>query len=171
MIIIQGIAKGLTGAVTKPVSGVLDLISSTSEGVKNVVVQDPDDLIKKERAKRVLYGYSQIIMPYNEIHSNIVLKVSELSKSISNIGNWCFLGGLCLSGYIFAAYEEGMLLLKTINGKLILDSTFSKGQIPSLKVCEVKKGIYFEMKDYKTVIPCKELEKKTILNLIIDNYK
>jgi vacuolar protein sorting-associated protein 13A/C len=58
----KGILKGLAGAVAKPISGVLELVSKTTEGIKNTV---NDDLIfKMERLPRAFYGKFKYVI-YN----------------------------------------------------------------------------------------------------------
>jgi len=51
----KGILKGFGGLVSKPISGFLELVSKTSEGIKNTVVTDESDL-KPERKTRAFYG-------------------------------------------------------------------------------------------------------------------
>jgi len=50
----KGIMKGLAGVVVKPISGVLELVSKTTEGIKNTVVSD--QILKMERLPRTFYG-------------------------------------------------------------------------------------------------------------------
>jgi hypothetical protein len=50
----KGVLKGLAGVVAKPISGVLELVSKTTEGIKNTV--NEDDKIKSERLPRPFYG-------------------------------------------------------------------------------------------------------------------
>jgi vacuolar protein sorting-associated protein 13A/C len=50
----KGIIKGLAGVVLKPISGVLELVSKTTEGIKNTVVKD--QIFKMERLPRTFYG-------------------------------------------------------------------------------------------------------------------
>lgn len=50
----KGLMKGLAGVVAKPISGVLELVSKTSEGIKNTVVND--QFLKMERLPRTFYG-------------------------------------------------------------------------------------------------------------------
>jgi hypothetical protein len=50
----KGMLKGLAGVVVKPISGVLELVSKTTEGIKNTV--NDDDKLKTERLPRPFYG-------------------------------------------------------------------------------------------------------------------
>lgn len=50
----KGMLKGLAGVVVKPISGVLELVSKTTEGIKNTV--NEDDKLKTERLPRPFYG-------------------------------------------------------------------------------------------------------------------
>jgi vacuolar protein sorting-associated protein 13A/C len=51
----KGILKGFGGLVSKPISGFLELVSKTSEGIKNTVVTGESEL-KPERKPRAFYG-------------------------------------------------------------------------------------------------------------------
>lgn len=54
----KGVSKGLAGLVVKPVAGALDLVSKTSEGVKNTAnFFDDKPNEKRERIPRVFYGF------------------------------------------------------------------------------------------------------------------
>ncbi|KAL1915167.1 uncharacterized protein VTP21DRAFT_7648 [Calcarisporiella thermophila] len=61
----KGIGKGLIGAVTKPVVGVLDLASNVSEGIRNTTtVFDAND-IERVRLPRHI-GRDRILRPYSQ---------------------------------------------------------------------------------------------------------
>lgn len=52
-----GTYKGMSGLVVKPISGALDLISKTSEGIKNSVsTHEVEKEIVKIRPMRPFYG-------------------------------------------------------------------------------------------------------------------
>ncbi len=50
----KGVLKGFAGVIIKPISGVLDLVSQTSEGIKNTLIRELDD--NRERWPRMFYG-------------------------------------------------------------------------------------------------------------------
>lgn len=53
----KGVSKGLAGLVIKPVTGALDLVSKTSEGVKNTANffdEKPNEI--RKRLPRIFYG-------------------------------------------------------------------------------------------------------------------
>jgi vacuolar protein sorting-associated protein 13A/C len=52
----KGIYKGLTGLIVKPVSGAFDLVSKTSEGIKNNVSTTKEKKVKRIRRMRPFYG-------------------------------------------------------------------------------------------------------------------
>jgi len=56
----KGILKGFGGLVTKPISGVLELVSKTSEGIKNTVSNE-DGEMKPERKPRSFYGVHKYV--------------------------------------------------------------------------------------------------------------
>ena len=59
----KGVLKGIGGAVIKPVSGVFDFVSKTTEGIKNGV--NDDRIINRLREPRVFYGILKVIKDYN----------------------------------------------------------------------------------------------------------
>ena len=59
----KGVLKGLGGAIIKPVSGVFDFVSKTTEGIKNGV--NDDRIINRLREPRVFYGILKVIKDYN----------------------------------------------------------------------------------------------------------
>ena len=60
----KGLIKGVSGLIFKPISGVFDLISKTTEGIKNTV--NTDKALKGIRLPRVFYGKFKLIKGYNE---------------------------------------------------------------------------------------------------------
>ena len=59
----KGVLKGIGGAVIKPISGVFDFVSKTTEGIKNGV--NDDRIINRIREPRVFYGMLKVIKEYN----------------------------------------------------------------------------------------------------------
>lgn len=66
---VQGVGKGLIGAAAQPVSGVLDLLSKTTEGANAVrmkiasVIASEDQLLRR-RLPRVISG-DNLLRPYD----------------------------------------------------------------------------------------------------------
>ena len=56
----KGILQGFGGLVSKPISGFFDLVSKTSEGIKNTIAQDDSEL-KVERKPRAFYGIHKYV--------------------------------------------------------------------------------------------------------------
>jgi hypothetical protein len=65
------------------VSGVLDLFSKTTEGIKNTVNTDDIYLIKS-RKPRVFYGKHKIIKSYNYYHSDVIELLNKIDESKCN---------------------------------------------------------------------------------------
>ena len=61
--------KGITGLVTKPLSGIVDGASKTAEGIKNnTKIFDSEEKksnVKKKYINRPFYGTSRYLKPYN----------------------------------------------------------------------------------------------------------
>ena len=67
----KGLLKGLSGVVIKPISGVFDLVSKTTEGIKNTVKNEED--CKPIRIPRAFYGKYKIIKGYNLVHAQVMM--------------------------------------------------------------------------------------------------
>jgi vacuolar protein sorting-associated protein 13A/C len=52
----KGFLQGIGGLVAKPVSGFLELLSKTTEGIKNTVSSNDEDSFKPVRKPRTFYG-------------------------------------------------------------------------------------------------------------------
>lgn len=75
----KGTAKGVAGLVVKPMSGALDLISLTSEGIKNTT-KDDEELMsdKRLRMPRPFYEVERTIREYDEFHASWLNLVPHL---------------------------------------------------------------------------------------------
>ena len=111
----KGVLKGLGGAVIKPISGVFDFVSKTTEGIKNGV--NDDKLINRLREPRVFYGIFKTIKEYNK--KDALMKMF-LCKEIQE----------CKDNYEFVFYgfvmyinkkEEPFSLVFVHNGFWIID--------------------------------------------------
>jgi len=56
----KGVLKGFAGVIIKPISGVLDLVSQTSEGIKNTLIRELDD--NRERWPRMFFGKFKFVI-------------------------------------------------------------------------------------------------------------
>lgn len=77
----KGTAKGLAGLVVKPVTGIIDFASKTTEGIKNQVLtfeDKPND--ERMRYPRVFYTQSYILKEYCLIDSNL----QSILKKVGN---------------------------------------------------------------------------------------
>jgi vacuolar protein sorting-associated protein 13A/C len=75
----KGTYKGISGLVIKPISGSLDLISKTSEGIKNTA-GPKQKKVKKIRFMRPFYGKLQLIRYYNAVHAEVKLILDKIDK-------------------------------------------------------------------------------------------
>ena len=68
----KGAAKGLAGLIVKPVTGVIDFASKTTEGIKNnaLVFEDKANG-ERMRYPRVFYTECFVMKEYNKIDSQI----------------------------------------------------------------------------------------------------
>ena len=77
----KGTVKGVTGLVVKPVSGALDLISLTSEGIKNNTKSNEELMSDKRlRLPRPFYESEKTIREYDGFHAlwiNLIPKINS----------------------------------------------------------------------------------------------
>ena len=75
---LRGVYSGATGIVLKPISGGLDLISKTAEGIKNTVkIFEAQVFTDRIRLPRTFYGYEELIKIYNEQDAYIQGRILE----------------------------------------------------------------------------------------------
>ena len=111
----KGVLKGIGGAVIKPISGVFDFVSKTTEGIKNGV--NDDRFINRIREPRAFYGTFKIIKDYN--YNDAFVKrflYNEIQECKDNV-EFVFYG--------FVMYknkkEEPFILVFVQNGFWIVD--------------------------------------------------
>ena len=79
---LSGTLKGLSGLVVKPVSGTLDFMSKTAEGIKHTpdAIFNRDKLKKDERVRlpRPFYTRQEIFKQFEEIHAFINIRLLML---------------------------------------------------------------------------------------------
>ena len=75
----KGLLKGFAGLVVKPVSGVLDLFSKTTEGIKNTMNSD-DISMQKQRKARAFYGRHKIVKSYNAYHADVIELLNKMDE-------------------------------------------------------------------------------------------
>ena len=84
---VQGVGKGIIGAAAQPVSGVLDLLSKTTEGANAVRMKIASALMSEEqllrrRLPRVISG-DNLLCPYDEYKAQGQVVDIQLSISTS----------------------------------------------------------------------------------------
>ena len=66
----KGLLQGFSGVIIKPISGVFDLVSKTTEGIKNSV--NDDIVIERIRRPRAFYGKVKYIKSFSEKDANVI---------------------------------------------------------------------------------------------------
>lgn len=80
--LLKGSLKGMGGLVVKPITGLLDVASHTSQGIVNTAdLFDQRKKAKRIRQPRVTYSESGIIKPFNEEDAEVVYFLIQLDRS------------------------------------------------------------------------------------------
>nr|CAD1836498.1 unnamed protein product [Ananas comosus var. bracteatus] len=116
---VQGVGKGIIGAAAQPVSGVLDLLSKTTEGANAVrmkissAIMAEEQLIRK-RLPRVIGG-DNLLRPYDEEKAagQAILQLAESGSFLGQVDLFKVRGKFAFSD----AYEDHFLLPK---GRIVL---------------------------------------------------
>ena len=92
----KGTLKGVTGLVAKPIAGTMDLVSKTSEGIKNHATNEDEKMFNKERIRlpRVFYSKERIFKPFDSLHSYSYVYLTKQKKFNSQD---CFLDACVVS--------------------------------------------------------------------------
>ena len=73
----KGVIQGLGGLVVKPISGVVDLVSKTTVGIKNTLTFD-DEQTYQIRYPRPFYGKFKKIRVYNWFDAKVIYFINKL---------------------------------------------------------------------------------------------
>lgn len=111
---VQGVGKGLIGAAAQPVSGVLDLLSKTTEGANAMrmkiasVIASEDQLLRR-RLPRVISG-DNLLRPYDgyKAQGQVILQLAECGSFLGQVDLFKVRGKFALTD----AYEDHFLLPK-----------------------------------------------------------
>ncbi|XP_059444630.1 uncharacterized protein LOC132176414 [Corylus avellana] len=116
---VQGVGKGIIGAAAQPVSGVLDLLSKTTEGanamrMKIAAAITSDEQLLRRRLPRVIGG-DNLLRPYDEYKAQgqVILQLAESGSFFGQVDLFKVRGKFALSD----AYEDHFLLPK---GKILV---------------------------------------------------
>ncbi|KAK1259991.1 hypothetical protein QJS04_geneDACA015489 [Acorus gramineus] len=116
---VQGVGKGIIGAAAQPVSGVLDLLSKTTEGANAVKMKitsaiTSEEQLLRRRLPRVISG-DNLLHPYDEYKAQgqVILQLAESGTFFGQVDLFKVRGKFALSD----AYEDHFLLPK---GKIFL---------------------------------------------------
>ncbi|XP_071698618.1 uncharacterized protein [Rutidosis leptorrhynchoides] len=111
---VQGVGKGLIGAAAQPVSGVLDLLSKTTEGanamrMKIAAAITSEDLLLRRRLPRVISG-DNLLRPYDDYRAQgqVILQLAESGSIFLQVDLFKVRGKFALSD----AYEDHFSLRK-----------------------------------------------------------
>lgn len=76
---VKGAFAGTTGLLVKPITGLMDFMSKTQEGILNST-KTPEELAADERIRppRAFYRKERIIMEYDNSHANLLSIVPKL---------------------------------------------------------------------------------------------
>ena len=78
-----GVGKGASGLVGKVVSGTVDILAKTSEGIDNQTKSNFQLSIRvRIRNPRPFYESNFLLKPYNSLHANWLLCVPRLHKDL-----------------------------------------------------------------------------------------
>ncbi|KAL7618287.1 hypothetical protein Lser_V15G01600 [Lactuca serriola] len=111
---VSGVGKGIIGAAAQPVSGVLDLLSKTTEGanamrMKIAAAITSEDLLLRRRLPRVISG-DNLLKPYDEYRAQgqVILQLAESGSFFLQVDLFKVRGKFALSD----AYEDHFSLRK-----------------------------------------------------------
>ncbi|KAI3684030.1 hypothetical protein L1987_84552 [Smallanthus sonchifolius] len=111
---VSGVGKGIIGAAAQPVSGVLDLLSKTTEGanamrMKIAAAISSEDLLLRRRLPRVISG-DNLLRPYDDYRAQgqVILQLAESGSFFLQVDLFKVRGKFALSD----AYEDHFSLRK-----------------------------------------------------------
>lgn len=80
--LLKGSLKGVGGLIVKPITGLLDVASHTSQGIVNTAdLFDQRKKAKRIRQPRVTYSESGVIKPFNEEDAEVAYFLIQLDRS------------------------------------------------------------------------------------------
>ncbi|KAJ8767440.1 hypothetical protein K2173_017484 [Erythroxylum novogranatense] len=116
---VQGVGKGIIGAAAQPVSGVLDLLSKTTEGANAMKMKiasaiTSEEQLLRRRLPRAIGG-DNLLRPYNSYKANgqVILQLAESGSFLGQVDLFKVRGKFALSD----AYEDHFMLPK---GKIVV---------------------------------------------------
>lgn len=160
----SGLFKGIGGLFSKPVVGILQMVSTTSEGIKNTFTAE-EGKVKQERIPRPFYGRYKYIKTYNAFHAYVVWFIKMFVNEVKTID-------FCDAEHYVNIKGEGTFLVFSTKDFIFVDTQRKcvKNKIPYSYVSEVE---YDKGKDMIKMIfndKCKGLKTAEIhLNKKMDN--
>lgn len=160
----SGLFKGIGGLFSKPVVGVLQMVSTTSEGIKNTFTAE-EGKVKQERMPRPFYGRYKYIKTYNSFHAYVVWFIKMFVDEVKTID-------FCDVEHYVNIKGEGTFLIFSTKDFIFVDTQRKcvKNKIPYSYVTGIE---YDKGKDMIKMIfneKCKGLKTAEIhLNKKMDN--
>ena len=68
-----GAVQGIAGLFVKPVTGAMDLVTKTSQGIENITSQNNQFSDERLRPPRAFYGKEKVIRKYDIVHANLLM--------------------------------------------------------------------------------------------------
>ncbi|CAD8076677.1 unnamed protein product [Paramecium primaurelia] len=115
----KGVSKGIAGLVIKPVTGALDLVSKTSEGVKNTANffdEKPNEM--RKRLPRIFYGEEQILRNYMLQDSEIMYILDKLIPGLILIDTFVFMITKYKFAYVITTKQ--FILLEILKKQILI---------------------------------------------------
>lgn len=140
----KGTAQGVAGLVVKPVTGVVDFASKTTEGLKNTALYLEDKPNENRiRYPRVFYSESAMIREYNPVDSKLFAIISK-TKYEDKYGfeNTMFMDSFMISE------REFLLVLKEDVAAVRIDNEKIEWAVPieDMKIQESGEALIIESK-------------------------
>ncbi|CAD8214972.1 unnamed protein product [Paramecium octaurelia] len=148
----KGVSKGLAGLVIKPVTGALDLVSKTSEGVKNTANffdEKPNEI--RKRLPRIFYGEEQILRNYMLQDSEIMYILDKLIPGLMLIDTFVFMITKYKFAYVVTAKQ--FILLEILKKQVLI--AFNNENLKAFESQQKEYKIYL----YNSKITYKERAK------------
>ena len=108
----KGSLKCTVGVISKPVTGALDFVSQTAEGIKNTaIIFDDKALGEKVRLRRVFYGRQRYFKKYDKLDS---LVYNKLRTKKDYLLRYMFEHEHFIAAYHFDGFENKLSQMRIV---------------------------------------------------------
>ena len=158
-----GMYSGVTGLVLKPLSGGLDLVAKSAEGIKNTAkIFEAKIFSDRKRFPRTFYGYQRKIKPYSVPDAYITNRI------LNTVKDGIFKKNHYLETIKFEENERSLFLIHTEEHIILLEAAQKCvwWHIPSnwiQHVSKVQNGLILHLKN--------KFEGKTLVSILINDNK